>query len=553
MSVAAADHAAGLLRETIARKGRARLVAATGASQIEFLAALVAAPGIEWNKVDLFHLDEYVGLPITHPASFRRYLHDRLIDVVGIRSYHLLDGESDCRRVAADAGRALTAAPIDLAFVGIGENGHLAFNDPPADFDTSEPYLVVTLDDACRRQQVGEGWFASLDEVPEQAISMSVRQILESRIILCVVPDARKAAAVKACVEGPVSPLAPASILQLHAATTLYLDRDSSELLRPSTRGAHRWRRTTSREARMSGPLRSAGQRLRRRRFQRARPVAPIAWRFALAQLRLTGVTRCLPTLITSSFDDFAACARVLADVDGSGDRRHPHGGAVHLAGGRRARRASARLTSPRHVVTTSSAGRRRRDGRIVLVTLAPEVPRRIALIEQLVTPACASPSATRRDRRSDRRRRLCRRDAVDAPRQRLRAMLPRHPNVIWEQLAADGLLASLIVDGHHLPPATVKAMVRAKGADRTILVTDAIGAAGSRARPLPDRRRRVRARRRRPRVASRDAVPRRLEPDARSRDREHRPVHRPADRRTSSDGVARPRRATSASSRPAR
>ena len=129
-------------------------------------------------------------------------------------SYHLLDGESDCGRVAADAGRALTAAPIDLAFVGIGENGHLAFNDPPADFDTSEPYLVVTLDDACRRQQVGEGWFASLDAVPERAISMSVRQILESRIILCVVPDARKAAAVKACVEGPVSPLAPASILQ---------------------------------------------------------------------------------------------------------------------------------------------------------------------------------------------------------------------------------------------------------------------------------------------------------------------------------------------------
>ena len=237
MSGAAAHHAAGLLRETIARKGRARLVAATGASQIEFLAALAAAPGIEWDKVDLFHLDEYVGLPIAHPASFRRYLHDRLIDVVGIRSYHLLDGESDCGRVAAEAGRALTAAPIDLAFVGIGENGHLAFNDPPADFDTSEPYLVVTLDDACRRQQVGEGWFASLDAVPERAISMSVRQILESRIILCVVPDARKAAAVKACVEGPVSPMAPASILQLHAATTLYLDRDSSELLRPATRG----------------------------------------------------------------------------------------------------------------------------------------------------------------------------------------------------------------------------------------------------------------------------------------------------------------------------
>ena len=150
----------------------------------------------------------------------------------------MLDGEHDPRAVADEAGRAIASAPIDLAFVGIGENGHLAFNDPPADFATERPYLVVTLDEACRRQQVGEGWFASIDDVPTQAISMSVRQILKSRTILCIVPDARKAAAVQACLEGPVSPMAPASILQTHAATTVYLDQASAAQLTPATRGA---------------------------------------------------------------------------------------------------------------------------------------------------------------------------------------------------------------------------------------------------------------------------------------------------------------------------
>ena len=179
----------------------------------------------------MFHLDEYVGLPIDHPASFRRYLLDRLINKVGISRYHLLNGESDPAQVTRQVGAALVKRPIDLAFVGIGENGHLAFNDPPADFETDRPYLTVTLDDACRKQQVGEGWFGSIDEVPTQAISMSVQQILKSKEIIAVVPDARKARAVRACVEGPVSPMAPASILQTHADTTLYLDQDSAALL----------------------------------------------------------------------------------------------------------------------------------------------------------------------------------------------------------------------------------------------------------------------------------------------------------------------------------
>ncbi|HMF93123.1 MAG TPA: glucosamine-6-phosphate deaminase [Vicinamibacterales bacterium] len=237
LSRAAARHASRTLRGAIAQRGHVRLVAATGASQFEFLAALTEAPGIDWSRVEMFHLDEYVGLGIDHPASFRRYLLDRLITKTGIRHYHLLDAERDPEGVADRIGRELAGTPVDVAFVGIGENGHLAFNDPPADFAVDRPYIIVTLDEACRRQQVGEGWFSSVDAVPVRAISMSIRQILESREIICVVPDARKAGAVKACVDGEVSPLAPASILRTHAATTLYLDRDSAALLRPASRG----------------------------------------------------------------------------------------------------------------------------------------------------------------------------------------------------------------------------------------------------------------------------------------------------------------------------
>ncbi|HUP41457.1 MAG TPA: glucosamine-6-phosphate deaminase [Vicinamibacterales bacterium] len=230
---AAAAHAAATLRECIRLKSHACIIAATGASQFDFLEALTSATDIDWPLVELFHLDEYVGLAITHPASFRRYLLERLIRKVGICHYHLLDGESP-EQAANDTGALLAARPADIAFVGIGENGHIAFNDPPANFDTEEPYIIVTLDEACRRQQVGEGWFASFDEVPTQAISMSVRQILKSNEIIAVVPDPRKAVAVKVCVEGPVSPMAPASILQTHRNTTLYLDNASAELLSQS-------------------------------------------------------------------------------------------------------------------------------------------------------------------------------------------------------------------------------------------------------------------------------------------------------------------------------
>jgi len=228
---AAAGHAAEFLRSTLQQKASARIIAATGTSQFEFLEALIRAPGIQWDRVEMFHLDEYVGLPATHPASFRKYLMERLIQKTGIRKYHLIDGDGDIQNVIQHVGRELNSSPIDVAFVGIGENGHLAFNDPPADFETKEPYLVVDLDQPCRQQQVREGWFASLAEVPRQALSMSVPQILKSRVIIASVGGRRKARAVQACLEGRVSPMAPASILQTHPRTTVYLDLASASLL----------------------------------------------------------------------------------------------------------------------------------------------------------------------------------------------------------------------------------------------------------------------------------------------------------------------------------
>ena len=228
---AAAEHAAHSLRDLLEKQEVVRLLATTGASQIEFLNTFTAAHGIHWPRVELFHLDEYVGIGADHPASFARYIKERIIDSTGIERFHLLDGTRNPQDMAAEMSREISAAPIDLAFVGIGENGHLAFNDPPADFDADAAYLVVNLDEACRRQQVGEGWFASIDDVPKRAITISIPQLLKAREILCVVPDARKAQAVKTCLNGPISPNAPASVLRVHPNTTIFLDRDSAALL----------------------------------------------------------------------------------------------------------------------------------------------------------------------------------------------------------------------------------------------------------------------------------------------------------------------------------
>jgi glucosamine-6-phosphate deaminase len=233
MALAAAARAGELLRDSIVSKGRAAFVAATGASQFDFLDVLTSDPGIDWSRTTMFHLDEYIGLPETHPASFRRYLQERLIDRVHPGTVHLIQGDApdpqaECQRL----NRLIASFEIDVAFVGIGENGHLAFNDPPADFEVEDPYIIVGLDAACRRQQLGEGWFGALDEVPRRAISMSVRQLMRSRAIVCTVPDRRKAQAVYDCFTGEVSPRNPASILRQHEQAYVFLDADAASLLK---------------------------------------------------------------------------------------------------------------------------------------------------------------------------------------------------------------------------------------------------------------------------------------------------------------------------------
>ena len=229
----AAGLGADAVRAAIAVRGAASVIVATGASQFPTLARLVAEPGINWRQVTVFHLDEYAGLPATHSASFRRYLKERLLaPLQDTPRFVPIEGDSpDPSAEARRLGGLIAGHDIDVCFAGIGENCHLAFNDPPADFGASEPYIVVTLDEACRRQQLGEGWFPTLDDVPRQAISMSVPQIMRSRLVVLSVPDQRKAAAVRAAVEGPVTPMHPASILQRHPRAVLFLDPSAASLL----------------------------------------------------------------------------------------------------------------------------------------------------------------------------------------------------------------------------------------------------------------------------------------------------------------------------------
>lgn len=226
----AAKNGAELIREAIVSKGFANIIVATGASQFEMLEALVKED-LDWGKVTAFHLDEYVGMSTSHPASFRKYLKERFVDIVSPAAFHYVNGDNEPQAECDRLRDIILQHPIDLAFVGIGENGHLAFNDPPANFDIDDPYIIVDLDENCRKQQLGEGWFKNLDEVPSQALSMSIKQIMKSRAIICSVPDGRKAKAVKNTLEEPISPEFPASVLREHDATFLYLDQYSASLI----------------------------------------------------------------------------------------------------------------------------------------------------------------------------------------------------------------------------------------------------------------------------------------------------------------------------------
>lgn len=223
----AATHAEEILNEAIRKHGRARIILSTGGSQFSFFKYFVQTR-VDWKRVEMFHLDEYIGLSIEHPASFRKYLKERFLNKVNIGKAHMVRVEGDIKENIRNLSTAVQSAPIDLAVIGIGENAHIAFNDPPADFDTKEPFITVDLDHACKLQQVGEGWFKTTNDVPNQAITMSVHQIMQSNKIISCVPYEVKAMAIQQTLESEVSNLIPATILKKHPDWSLYLDKESA-------------------------------------------------------------------------------------------------------------------------------------------------------------------------------------------------------------------------------------------------------------------------------------------------------------------------------------
>ena len=439
MSRAAARAGGGCPAAGLAATGQARIIAATGASQFDFLEALTGDARIDWARVEMFHLDEYVGLPIDHPASFRKYLRERLIRQGRHPRYHLLDAESDpprSRRASAASWRRRRSTSRSSASARTATSRSTI--RPPTSRPT-RPYLVVTLDEACRRQQVGEGWFPSVDGGADAgAVDVDSADPESDGDHLRRARRAQGGGGARPASRARSRRTVPASILRRASPNvTVYLDRDAAALLdavdaRPGSRARRRM------SVRAAGLLRSAGQRLRRRRFQRpATDAEAIAG--ALDRMRATGVTRCLPTLITSSLEEFTACARAVLGLAASGDRRPPHGGPLHFARGRRPRRPPrAHVVPARDRRLRAPAGGLRR--RIRLVTLAPEVPGASPLIEHLVRIGRARRHRPHRgDRRADRRR--ASRRAPPSPRTSAtaaRRCCPVIPTPIWELLAAD-------------------------------------------------------------------------------------------------------------------
>ena len=469
MARAAGEQAVATLRRKLATQPHVRMIVATGASQFDVLATVVAADGIDWHRVTVFHLDEYVGLSPDHPASFRRYLHERFADRLPLAAFHAINPDDDPHAECQRLGELIAAAPVDLALVGIGENGHLAFNDPPADFATHAAYHVVELDDACRQQQAGEGWFDSLADVPTQAISMTVAQILKTETIICSVPDERKAAAVAASV-GPITPDVPATALQLHADCTLYLDEPAASQL-PTPRPSSAFPLVDLQVNGYAGVD-----------FNDSTITADDFDRTCKA-IAADGVRFFLPTIITASPDDmrqrlrnlrtFARASELASQlvlgVHVEGPFLNPTDGYIGAHPSEHARAADADLMAS----LLEAAG-----GLVKLVTLAPEQVAGSTLVRDLqaagITVAAGHTNATRDELAA----------AIDdglglfthygnaCP-----AMLPRHDNILTRAATfRDRLVYSLIADGHHIPPAVLQDWLTLL--PRTLFVSDAMAAA---------------------------------------------------------------------------
>jgi N-acetylglucosamine-6-phosphate deacetylase/6-phosphogluconolactonase/glucosamine-6-phosphate isomerase/deaminase len=481
---AAAAEAAGELSAALTRGGEATLVVATGLSQAATLAALAARPELAWERIRIFHLDEYAGLSADHPASFRRFIHERFLARLprAPAAFHAIGAEGDlaaeCRRLAC----LVPEGPFDVVLAGIGENGHLAFNDPPADFAARTPYLVVALDDACRRQQVGEGWFASLADVPTRALTMSVPRILDCRRLVAAVPDARKAAAVRAALEGPLAPAVPASILRTHPRATVHLDPGSAALL------AGRWI--------THGPPTTAT----------AAPAAPLDLqlngfggvdfgaddltveqvRVACAAVAARGGGQALATVITDSipalvrrierlatfFEDDPIVRRTLVGIHVEGPFIRGDKGFVGAHPP-----AHARAATVEEAQLLVAAGR----GHVRMVTLAPERDRGCRTIgwlaEQgiLVAAGHCDPSADELRQACAAGLRCFTHLGNGCPH-----VLPRHDNVIHRAIACDALpWITMIPDGVHVPLPALRNWLQAIGFERAIAVTDTTAAGG--------------------------------------------------------------------------
>jgi N-acetylglucosamine-6-phosphate deacetylase/6-phosphogluconolactonase/glucosamine-6-phosphate isomerase/deaminase len=477
---AAADEAAAELSAALARGGEASLVVATGLSQAATLAALAARPDLAWERIRVFHLDEYVGLPTDHPAAFRRFIHEKFLARLPRppAGFHAIGAEGDlaaeCRRLAS----LVPEGPFDVVLAGIGENGHLAFNDPPADFAARAPYLVVTLDEACRRQQVGEGWFASLVDVPTRAVTMSVPRILNCRRLVAAVPDARKAAAVRAALEGPLAPAVPASILRTHPRATIHLDPASATLL------AGRW------TADGVPTVAAAPLDLQLNGFGGvdfgADDLTVEQVRAACAAVAARGGGQALATVITDSIPALIRRIERLATIleEDPVVRRTLVG--IHVEGpfirGDKGfvgahPPAHARAATVDEATLLVAAGR----GHVRMMTLAPERDRGCRTIgwlaEQgiLVAAGHCDPSADELRQACAAGLRCFTHLGNGCPH-----VLPRHDNVIHRAIACETLpWITMIPDGVHVPLPALRTWLRAIGFERAIAVSDTTAAGG--------------------------------------------------------------------------